>query len=232
MNIHHRLFVRGLKPATWEAMIDRAEPSIALACRVVDHHRAGHVPHADVVFAALDATPLSSVRVILAALDPYPRDSNGVAFSCDVRVPDTLRSIYKELERSVPGFITPSHGDLSYWSSQGVLLLNVQLTTAPGVTDAHPGVWIGVIKHIVDASSSGNPNVVYAAVGVQAHRDLAKVLPPGTNILKIPDPLGRGGFMGCDCFLKINAALQNSGQVPIDWCLPLDPRPPLVDFSQ
>ena len=54
------------------------------------------------VFAALRAVPFGDVKVVVLGQDPYirPEQANGLAFSVPrgVRVPPSLRNIYKELE--------------------------------------------------------------------------------------------------------------------------------------
>ena len=75
----------------------------------------------------------------------------GLCFSIPkgVKVPPSLKNIYKvrsslnhcqalENDGKVK-FKTPNpiHGDLSAWSNQGVLLLNVILTVREGVSNSH-----------------------------------------------------------------------------------------------
>lgn len=234
MDICDRLFVQGIKPASWERVLERARPSIELACKIIEADKRGYIPRLELVFAAFEYTPLHAVLVVLWGIDPYPNDPTGLAFSCDIRVPKSLEVIYAELKRSIPGFVIPKHGNLTSWCEQGVLLLNSSLTTAPGVSDAHPGIWTGLAKHVTEAISDVNSHVVHVGIGVAAQKEAAKVLPPDFKVLKIPHPSprnARGGFVGSDCFLKINIALTNAGKKPINWHLPMDPLPPLVDFS-
>ena len=54
----------------------------------------------------------------------------GLAFSVPhgVKIPPSLRNMYKELESDISGFKAPDHGCLEKWAKQGVLLLNATLT--------------------------------------------------------------------------------------------------------
>ena len=45
--------------------------------------------------------------------------------------------MYKELKADIPGFEIPSHGTLSGWARQGVLLLNACLTVEKGKANSH-----------------------------------------------------------------------------------------------
>jgi uracil-DNA glycosylase len=85
--------------------------------------------------AALSNCSLEKVSVLVVAQDPYPGEDHGepnamgLALSVKegVRLPASLKNIYKELSRSLG--ITPSlSGDLRPWANQGVLLWNVLLT--------------------------------------------------------------------------------------------------------
>eukprot|EP00126_Sphaerothecum_destruens_P001851 Sdes_comp15280_c0_seq4m4128 len=53
--------------------------------------------------------------------------------------PPSLQNIYKELVNDIPGFRIPSHGDLTSWAKQGVLLLNAALTVRSHEANSHAG---------------------------------------------------------------------------------------------
>ena len=62
------------------------------------------VPPADQVFAALEATPLSAVRVLLMGQDPYPTrgDAHGLSFSvAHGRPPRSLQNIFGKFNGTV-----------------------------------------------------------------------------------------------------------------------------------
>ena len=90
-------------------------------------------PKGSEYFAALDAVPFETARVVILGQDPYhgPGQAHGLSFSVrpEVPVPPSLGNIYKEIQQdlglSPSDFVT---GDLSGWAKQGVLLLNSVLT--------------------------------------------------------------------------------------------------------
>ena len=49
----------------------------------------------------------------------------GLCFSVQqgIKCPRSLKNIYKELQNDIPGFVTPSHGNLVGWVNQGIILL-------------------------------------------------------------------------------------------------------------
>ena len=56
--------------------------------------------------------------------------AHGLSFSVPrgIKIPPSLRNMYKELEDDVSDFTTPDHGCLENWAKEGVLLLNATLT--------------------------------------------------------------------------------------------------------
>lgn len=96
------------------------------------------------VFAALNATPLPDVRVVILGQDPYHNDrqAHGLAFSVrpGTPVPPSLSNIHKEVAACVPGWTPPTGpaaGSLTGWAAQGVLLLNAVLTVEAHRAGSH-----------------------------------------------------------------------------------------------
>ncbi len=99
---------------------------------------------------ALELTPLSRVRVVILGQDPYhgAGQAEGLAFSVapGVRLPPSLRNIFKELGPPMPGqpgaaaglpASGPANGSLVPWAERGVLLLNTCLTVEEGQPASH-----------------------------------------------------------------------------------------------
>ncbi len=87
------------------------------------------------IYNALNYTDYKDVRVVILGQDPYhgPGQAHGLSFSVkpDIKIPPSLRNIYKELQSDLGCYI-PEHGYLKKWSDQGVLLLNTVLTVRAG----------------------------------------------------------------------------------------------------
>lgn len=79
--------------------------------------------------------PFHDVRVLIVGQDPYPTPGHpvGLSFSVapGVKPPRSLVNIFREYSDDL-GHPTPSSGDLTPWTRQGVLLLNRALTVEPG----------------------------------------------------------------------------------------------------
>lgn len=76
------------------------------------------------------------------------------------RLPPSLVNIFQELQSDL-GLPQPSNGDLTPWTSQGVLLLNRALTTRPGSPGSHRGKgWEEVTEQAIRAlAERGTPLV-------------------------------------------------------------------------
>ena len=85
-------------------------------------------PPRDLRFAALDAVAPEAVRVVIVGQDPYhnPGEAMGLSFSVPkgVKVPRSLKNIFKELQDDLGITVPADCGDLTPWARQGVLLLN------------------------------------------------------------------------------------------------------------
>ena len=99
-------------------------------------------PPAEDVFNAFRYTPLDKVKVFLLGQDPYPGagQAHGLCFSVrpGVRLPGSLRNIYKELQDDL-GIAPVKHGYLASWANQGVLMLNACLTVRADAPNSHAG---------------------------------------------------------------------------------------------
>eukprot|EP01034_Spumella_vulgaris_P037333 gene37333-46065_t len=121
---------------------------------------------------ALTLTPLKRVRVVILGQDPYhgPGQAEGLAFSVPrgVKVPPSLRNIFKELQHSL-GVPVPSDGSLVRWAEQGVLLLNTCLTVEDGQAGSHAHWgWESLTDVLVKAAAQSTQHLVFMLWGAQA----------------------------------------------------------------
>lgn len=177
-------------------------------------------PSPEHVFRAFEL-PLEEVRVVIIGQDPYPTlgHATGLAFSVDReqrKIPASLRNIFNEYSSDL-GYPTPLHGDLSRWSSQGVLLLNRTLTTEIGDAGAHASFgWSEITEAI--AEELGKRDVVAILWGAHA-QELAKFFKYRVKSVH-PSPLSAyRGFFGSKPFSTANQLLESVNRRPIDWRL-------------
>ncbi|WP_033420591.1 uracil-DNA glycosylase [Nesterenkonia alba] len=170
--------------------------------------------------------PFEQVRVLIIGQDPYPTPGHpiGLCFAVDAQVrplPRSLVNIFAELESDM-GIAPSTHGDLSAWTRQGVLLLNRALTVAAGKAGSHRGIgWEAITERAVEALVQRGTPLVSILWGSQA-RQLKPVLNRGehTRVLEAPHPSplsAHRGFFGSRPFSQTNAFLEQLGQPPVDW---------------
>ncbi|RKE60192.1 uracil-DNA glycosylase [Microbacterium sp. AG238] len=185
----------------------------------------GYLPAGDHVLRAF-RRPMADVRVLIVGQDPYPTPGHpiGLSFAVDAHVrplPRSLGNIYRELESDL-GIPPASHGDLSAWSDQGVLLLNRVLTVAPGAPASHRGWgWERVTEHAIRALAAREQPLVAILWG----KDAATLRPllGDTAIVASPHPSplsASRGFFGSRPFSRANELLVERGAAPIDWRIP------------
>ena len=181
-------------------------------------------PAHDDVFNALNLTPLQSVRVLILGQDPYHDDNqaHGLSFSVQhgVRVPPSLRNIYKELEADL-GIPAAVHGHLSNWARQGVLLLNTVLTVRAHEPNSHQKRgWETFTSRVLECVNA-KPAVAFVLWGKPAQTK-APLIDDRHLVIQTahPSPLSaRRGFFGSKLFSKINQFLEAAGEPAIDWRL-------------
>ncbi|MEX1667595.1 uracil-DNA glycosylase [Zhongshania guokunii] len=179
-------------------------------------------------FSAFSQTPFTGVKVVILGQDPYhgPGQAHGLCFSvlAGVKIPPSLKNIYKELERDLEIPI-PMHGCLESWAAQGVLLLNTVLTVEEGLAGAHQNRgWEYFTDAVIDALNTEREGVVFMLWGAQAQKKGANINDKRHLVLRAPHPSplsAHRGFIGCGHFSQANTYLCGKGQQPINWQLPL-----------
>jgi uracil-DNA glycosylase len=216
-------------PASWRAALADAidAPWFAELERFVAAEREAHevFPAEDQVFAALQATPLDQVRVVLLGQDPYPTPghAHGLCFSVSpgVKLPGSLRNMYKELEDDL-GVPVASTGYLMPWARQGVLLLNTVLTVRAREANSHKGKgWELFTDAVIEAVNARSEPAVFALWGNHAKKKAKRIDGDRHQVIlgAHPSPLSRKYWFGSKPFSKIEAALVECGLPPIDWQL-------------
>jgi uracil-DNA glycosylase len=187
-------------------------------------------------FRALELTPLSAVRVLILGQDPYhgPGQAEGLAFSVPegVRLPPSLRNVFKELQRDL-GVAPPTSGSLVPWARQGVLLLNAVLTVEEGAAAAHAKRgWESLTDALIARAARDATPKVFMLWGAHAQAKRPLIEHAGDHLVlsaNHPSPLsatrGPAPFIGCGHFSAANAWFRERGLPAIDWSLRPGPWP-------
>jgi uracil-DNA glycosylase len=225
--------VAALDPA-WRALVQHfLESKVGqhLSAQLAQRLAAGVVVYPPDPFRALALTPLDQVRVVILGQDPYhgPGQAEGLAFSVPegVRIPPSLRNIFKELQQSL-AVSMPAHGSLVRWARQGVLLLNTCLTVEDGQAASHAGWgWEALTDALVCAVAKGPDPVVFMLWGAhaQAKKDLIERAAADARHLILqanhPSPLSAMRppvpFLRCGHFALARDFWIQNEKKPIDW---------------
>ena len=182
-------------------------------------------PPGPLIFNAFNTTPFDQVKVVILGQDPYhqPGQAMGLCFSVPrgVKVPASLKNIYKELHRDLQMSI-PDHGDLTKWAEQGVFLLNAILTVERSNAGAHKKIgWQQFTDQVIRILSDQKEGLVFLLWGNFAKAKKALIDETKHYVLESvhPSPLAGGAFIGNGHFSKTNELLKAQGKEPIDWTL-------------
>lgn len=224
---------------TWSSLLSAEAKHIArkLMARVDDEIAAGYTiyPPKNQIFRALELTPPRTVNAVIIGQDPYhgQGQANGLAFSVNpgVKIPPSLRNIFKELHNDV-GCPIPQSGDLTPWAKHGVLLLNTVLTVEKGLPASHSTWgWQAVVLDICRVCLELPQPIVFILWGGHARAFAAGLrISEHDNKFCIysshPSPLGamKGNeavpaFIGSRPFSKTNQLLMNASGEPVKWDL-------------
>jgi len=183
-------------------------------------------PPEDQVFSALSYFAPTDTSVVILGQDPYHEhgQAHGLSFSVQphVPIPPSLRNIFVERENDI-GLKPPTHGTLTTWAQQGVLLLNTSLTVREGSAGSHAKKgWEEITDQIIRTVNDNTERCVFILWGAhaQAKKKLISQAHHATLESPHPSPLSAyRGFFGSAPFSRTNALLQEAGRAPIDWSL-------------
>ena len=182
-------------------------------------------PPGPLIFNAFDKTPLPSLKVVILGQDPYhnPGEAMGLSFSVPdgVRIPPSLRNIFKEIESDL-GIRMSGSSNLEPWARQGVLLLNSILTVRAGAAASHRSLgWEEFTDAVIRCISERCEGIVFLLWGRYARSKAVLIDSSRHHVLEAahPSPLAGGAFFGCRHFSRTNELLIAEGRSPIDWKL-------------
>lgn len=192
-----------------------------------DENKKGTViyPETENILNVFKKTSLNDIKVVIIGQDPYhnKNQAHGFSFSVenDVKIPPSLKNIYKELDNSIEDFVIPNHGNLSSWVEQGVFLLNDILTVEEHSPNSHKKIgWHIFTNKTIEYINNNCNNVVFVLWGANAIKKQELINDSKHLILTSPHPSpfsARKGFFGSNHFVLINEYLRNKQKQEINW---------------
>jgi uracil-DNA glycosylase len=180
------------------------------------------------IFNAFNHTPFDKVKVVILGQDPYhgQGQAHGLSFSVQkgIAVPPSLKNMYKELADEFKDFKIPSHGNLTSWADQGVLLLNATLTVRAHEAGSHQNRgWEKFTDHVISTLSEKKKGIVFLLWGKYAQQKENLIDTKKHFVLKAahPSPFSaHHGFFGSKPFGTTNQLLEKEGLAPVNWQIP------------
>ena len=154
---------------------------------------------------------LSELKIVILGQDPYSNINlaTGLAFSVpnDMRIPQTLNNIFKEINIEYNNKYNFTNGDLTKWASrEKILLLNTSLTLLKTTQNIHSNIWEKYTDIIIQEISKNTENVCFVLFGKHAQKK--KLLIDKTKHFIVesihPSPqIAYSGFFNSNIFKKI-----------------------------
>src|SRR3989338_4470968 len=104
------------------------------------------------ILRAFELCSPEELKVIIIGQDPYPTGADGLAFSSQSVTP-SLQNMFLAIGKRNP--------DLTSLAHQGVLLLNVALTTMYGQSASHLELWEPYFKQVIKEISERNMDLCF-----------------------------------------------------------------------
>ena len=183
-------------------------------------------PPQDLIFSAFDSCDLTHLKVVIIGQDPYhgEGEANGLCFSVNdgVRIPPSLRNIYREINDDLDSIFMPNTGNLESWAKQGVLLLNASLTVRKDTPNSHKHLkWNLFTDAVIQKISEEKEGIVFLLWGAFAHKKGLKIDRTKHLVLESghPSPMSanQGKWFGNKHFSTTNEYLEKTGKTPISW---------------
>lgn len=214
----------------WRAVLDpfwSSNEGQSLRAFLLERLAAGALIYPPQPLRALELVAPEAVRVVILGQDPYhgPGQAEGLAFSVapGVRVPPSLRNIFKELQRDL-GTPPPADGSLVRWARQGVWLLNACLTVEDGQPASHARRgWEALTDRLIAHVASQGAPKAFLLWGAHAQKKATLLTGAGHVVLRAnhPSPLSATRapepFIGCGHFGAVNRWLAARGEAPVRW---------------
>jgi uracil-DNA glycosylase len=183
-------------------------------------------PPKELIFSSFNNCSFENTKVVIIGQDPYHGDgeANGLSFSVNdsVRIPPSLRNIFRELTTDLDSIFMPTSGNLEFLAKQGVLLLNASLTVRKDNPNSHKHLkWNLFTDAVIQKISEQKENVVFMLWGSFAQKKGAKINREKHLVLESghPSPMSanQGKWFGNKHFSQTNLYLEEKNLGKIEW---------------
>jgi len=182
-------------------------------------------PESKKIFNALNSVKFKKVKVVILWQDPYHWEwqAHGLSFSVQewVKVPPSLRNIYKEIKNDLWIIKDNNYWNLNEWTKEWILLLNSILTVEAWKPASHSKIWWDIFTdNIIKTLSDKRKNLVFILWWAFAQSKINLIDNSKHLILKAPHPSPFSAykwFFWCKHFSKTNDYLIKNNIKQINW---------------
>jgi uracil-DNA glycosylase len=181
------------------------------------------------IFRVFDLIKPKNIKVVILGQDPYANNkdqANGIAFDVNegIKVPPSLKNIYKELTRSKMIMTGLEQYNLPInWVQQGIFMLNTSLTVKSGEPNSNINIWKEFTEHIINLINNYCESIIFVAWGKFAEDrikniDLNKhILLTNSHLSPLSTTKTDKPFIGSNVFNRINEILKTQEKDIIKW---------------
>ena len=215
---------------SWQTILSNEiqKPYFQDLMKAVDEEYKIHTcfPPKDLIFAAFDHCSFDDLKVVIIGQDPYHGvgEANGLCFSVNegVKIPPSLRNIFRELNDDLGTVFLPTSGNLEHWAKQGILLLNASLSVRKDSPNSHKDLkWGTFTDAVIQKISDEKNHVVFLLWGNFAHKKGLRIDRTKHLVLESGHPwpmsANQGKWFGNKHFSATNAYLKSKGKLEIEW---------------
>jgi uracil-DNA glycosylase len=218
-----------LEPSWQAVLVDEIQkPYFQDLMKAVDVEYQNHTcfPPKELQFAAFNSCSFEDLKVVIIGQDPYHgiHEANGLCFSVNdnIRIPPSLRNIFRELNDDFGTVFLPTSGNLEHWAKQGVLLLNASLSVRKDQPNSHKHLkWDIFTDAVIQKISDDKESVVFLLWGSFAKKKGAKIDRTKHLVLESghPSPMSanQGKWFGNKHFSQTNNYLESKNKNKIKW---------------
>lgn len=178
------------------------------------------------LFQAFERCSFAQTQVVILGQDPYhgSGEAHGLSFSVPdgIKIPPSLRNIYREISTDLDRLLLPNSGNLSHWANQGVLLLNATLSVEKDKPNSHAKMgWQEFTSAVIEVLSSQKENLVFLLWGNFAQQKGNRIDRSKHLVLECghPSPMSanQGKWFGNKHFSQANSYLAAHQKTEINW---------------
>jgi uracil-DNA glycosylase len=214
--------------SSWKEVFESADDELKMIDEILIKHEATNgisFPFKTNIFKPFQLTPVSKVKAVFINVEPYAGINydgspltDGLAFSVNEQctIPKDLLALYNEVAKNVTTFKIPTHGNLTSWAVQGILLLNLSLTVTPNKPKSHGEIWHGFISKVIEHLAIHKPKVPFILFG-DSVKNIASLISGQSLVVSTSNPSYTKKFLESNCIKVLLENWIKKEIEPINW---------------